>query len=31
VREAISSNLCRCTGYQFIIESVLEAAEQMGA
>jgi carbon-monoxide dehydrogenase small subunit len=29
VREAISSNLCRCTGYQFIIESVLEAAEQM--
>jgi carbon-monoxide dehydrogenase small subunit len=31
VREAISSNLCRCTGYQFIIESVLEAAEQMRA
>jgi carbon-monoxide dehydrogenase small subunit len=31
VREAISSNLCRCTGYQFIIESVLEAAEQMQA
>jgi carbon-monoxide dehydrogenase small subunit len=30
-REAISSNLCRCTGYQFIIESVLEAAEQMRA
>lgn len=31
VREAISSNLCRCTGYQFIIESVLDAAERMRA
>ena len=31
VREAISSNLCRCTGYQFIIESVLEAAGRMQA
>ena len=29
VREGISSNLCRCTGYQFIVESVLEAAERM--
>jgi carbon-monoxide dehydrogenase small subunit len=26
VREAIAGNLCRCTGYQFIVESVLEAA-----
>lgn len=31
VREAISSNLCRCTGYQFIVESVLDAAERMRA
>ena len=31
VKEAISSNLCRCTGYQFIVESILEAAEQMRA
>jgi len=30
VREGIASNLCRCTGYQFIVEAVLEAAEQMG-
>ena len=29
VREAISGNLCRCTGYQFIVESVLEAAARM--
>ena len=26
VREAMSSNLCRCTGYQGIIEAVLDAA-----
>ena len=29
VREAIASNLCRCTGYQFIAEAVLAAAERM--
>jgi carbon-monoxide dehydrogenase small subunit len=29
VREAISGNLCRCTGYQHIVEAVLAAAEQM--
>ena len=29
VREGIASNLCRCTGYQFIIEAVLDAAERM--
>ena len=31
VREGISSNLCRCTGYQFIIEAVLDGAERMRA
>ena len=29
VREGIASNLCRCTGYQFIVDSVLDAAERM--
>ena len=26
VRREISSNLCRCTGYAFIVEAILEAA-----
>jgi aerobic carbon-monoxide dehydrogenase small subunit len=25
VRDALSGNLCRCTGYQFIVDAVLEA------
>ncbi|EMA10536.1 (2Fe-2S)-binding protein [Haloarcula marismortui] len=29
VREALSDNLCRCTGYKKIVEAVLDAAEQM--
>jgi carbon-monoxide dehydrogenase small subunit len=29
VREALSGNLCRCTGYQHIVEAVLAAAEEM--
>jgi aerobic-type carbon monoxide dehydrogenase small subunit (CoxS/CutS family) len=29
VREGIASNLCRCTGYQFITEAVMAAAERM--
>jgi len=28
VREAISGNLCRCTGYQHIVEAVLLAAKR---
>ncbi len=31
VREGIASNLCRCTGYQFIVDAVLLAAERMRA
>jgi len=31
IREAISGNLCRCTGYQKIVESVKLAAEKMQA
>ena len=31
VRECISSNLCRCTGYQFIIDAVLHAAPRVAA
>ncbi|MEM7587298.1 MAG: (2Fe-2S)-binding protein [Acidobacteriota bacterium] len=29
VRLALSGNLCRCTGYQHIVDSVLHAAESM--
>ena len=31
VREALSGNLCRCTGYQNIVDAVLMAAETMRA
>ena len=31
IRQAISGNLCRCTGYVNIIKSVQHAAEQMAA
>ena len=29
VREALSGNLCRCTGYQGIVDATLEAAKRM--
>ena len=29
VREAISGNICRCTGYQSIVASILQAADNM--
>ncbi len=29
VREGIASNLCRCTGYQYIVEAVLAAAPRV--
>ncbi|MGB0384811.1 MAG: (2Fe-2S)-binding protein [Ardenticatenaceae bacterium] len=31
IRTAISGNLCRCTGYQFIVDAVKLAAEKMQA
>jgi len=30
VKEGIQGNLCRCTGYTQIVESILAAAEKMG-
>lgn len=30
VRAGLEGNLCRCTGYQNIVKSVLDAAERMG-
>jgi len=30
VREAISSNICRCTGYQQIVDAVMHATKQEG-
>lgn len=30
-REGVASNLCRCTGYQYIVEAVVEAAADMAA
>jgi carbon-monoxide dehydrogenase small subunit len=29
IRKAISGNLCRCTGYQFIVDAVKLASEKM--
>lgn len=30
IREALSGNLCRCTGYTKIVEAIQEAAKEMG-
>jgi carbon-monoxide dehydrogenase small subunit len=30
IREAISANLCRCTGYVQIVESIADAAKKVG-
>lgn len=30
IREALSDNLCRCTGYKKIVEAVQDAADSMG-
>jgi carbon-monoxide dehydrogenase small subunit len=29
VREGMSGNICRCTGYQFIVDSIVEAADAL--
>mgnify|MGYP002017583693 CR=1 FL=1 len=30
IREALSGNICRCTGYHNIVKAILAAAEEMG-
>ena len=31
IRHGISGNLCRCTGYQFIVKAISDAARTLGA
>jgi carbon-monoxide dehydrogenase small subunit len=30
IREAIGGNLCRCTGYQQIVDAIMLAAQRVG-
>ncbi|MBV5271282.1 MAG: hypothetical protein JZU55_16970 [Afipia sp.] len=31
IREALSGNICRCTGYEHIVNAVRELAKERGA
>jgi carbon-monoxide dehydrogenase small subunit len=31
IRHGIAGNLCRCTGYQFIVTSIQDAAERLAS
>jgi carbon-monoxide dehydrogenase small subunit len=31
VRKWLSGNICRCTGYQFIVDAVLSASKDMNS